>query len=69
MEILDVIYTECGRLGGAFGFGAFEGGVIYLTAFSLIILKGYDSMRTLIVKKKIDKQEKNPLNINIKVIK
>lgn len=68
MEIFDAIYMACEKLGSAFGFGAFEGGVIYLSAFSLIVLKGYDSMKSLVVKDKVKKEESS-LNINVKVIK
>ena len=70
MDILNNIYSECHSLGSAFGFGAFEGGVIYASIFSIIIFKGVDAIKEVIDKnKKTLKVVEEPISINVKVIK
>ena len=72
MDIMNMIYEECHSLGSSFGFGAFEGGVIYFSVFSLIIFKCIDAVKEVFDKKKNkksveDKDEK--ISVNVKIIK
>ncbi|WP_297519500.1 hypothetical protein [uncultured Clostridium sp.] len=70
MDIINIIYEECNSLGSSFGFGAFEGGVIYFSVFSLIIFKFIDAISNTLKKKKTPvKLEEDELTIKVKVIK
>ncbi|MGL4990405.1 MAG: hypothetical protein ACRC57_04435 [Sarcina sp.] len=76
MEIFKVIYMECEKLGNTFGFGAFEGGVIYFAVFSILLIKIIDSIKKVYEnkksKKKIDlspKTKVDEIDLKIKVIK
>lgn len=73
MDIINVIYSECEALGSAFGFGAFEGGVIYFSIFSLLILKVIDAIKVTIDKKKSNNKGREvkgeDLAFKIKIIK
>lgn len=73
MDLINIIYSECESLGSVFGFGAFEGGVIYFSVFSLLIVKIIDAIKNTIESKKknivkgeVDTQE---LALKIKIIK
>ncbi|MGL5577109.1 MAG: hypothetical protein ACRDCW_16340 [Sarcina sp.] len=72
MDILNVIYEECHSLGSALGFGAFEGGVIYFSVFSLIIFKCTDAVKEVLDKNKSKKKQvkkSEEVMVKVKVIK
>ncbi|MGL4739819.1 MAG: hypothetical protein ACRC41_03325 [Sarcina sp.] len=69
MEIINNIYNECNSLGSALGFGAFEGGVIYFSIFSLIVLKGTDAIKKVLSQKKKPSKKSEAFDINVKIIK
>ncbi|MGL5634879.1 MAG: hypothetical protein ACRCX8_16830 [Sarcina sp.] len=69
MEIINNIYNQCNSLGSALGFGAFEGGIIYFSIFSLIILKGTDAIKKVMSPKKKPQEKTESLDINVKIIK
>lgn len=72
MDIINIIYEECHSLGTNLGFGAFEGGVIYLSVFSLIIFKCVDAIKEVFDKKdnKVSNGEKREeVVLKVKVIK
>ena len=52
MDIVNTVYQEFNSLGTSLGFGAFEGGVIYLSVFSLIIFKSIDVVKDVLDNKK-----------------
>jgi integral membrane sensor domain MASE1 len=43
LRLFNIIYTHCKVLGSAFGFGAFEGAVIYCSIILLAIIKVKES--------------------------
>ncbi|NOW07880.1 hypothetical protein [Clostridium beijerinckii] len=43
LQIFNFIYSNCKHLGGAFGYGAFEGFVLYGSVIALAIVKVTDS--------------------------
>ncbi|MGL5067059.1 MAG: hypothetical protein ACRC6T_04410 [Sarcina sp.] len=72
MDIVNMIYEECNSLGSSFGFGAFEGGVIYFSVFSLIIFKCIDATKEVFDKKKSKKKAKakdDEMSVKVKIIK
>lgn len=73
MEIIEAIVSECERLGSNLGFGAFEGGVIYFSVFSLLIFKMIDSVKNIVDKRKGNKtkvkDKSDDVVFKIKVIK
>ena len=69
MLIIDTIVRECESLGSALGFGAFEGGVIYFSLFSIIVLKIIEAIKSTVDKKKENKSKSDDLSFKIKVIK
>ncbi|MGL4451545.1 MAG: hypothetical protein ACRCTZ_10175 [Sarcina sp.] len=72
MDILNVIYEECHSLGSTLGFGAFEGGVIYFSVFSLIIFKCTDAVKEVLDKNKSKKKQvkkSEEVMVKVKVIK
>lgn len=76
MEIFNIIYIECEKLGNTFGFGAFEGGVIYFAVFSILLIKVIDSIKKVYENKKSKKKNSletktkiDEVNFKIKVIK
>ena len=52
MDIVNTVYREFHSLGTSLGFGAFEGGVIYLSVFSIIIFKSIDAVKDVLDNKK-----------------
>ena len=52
MDIVNSVYQEFQSLGTSLGFGAFEGGVIYLSVFSIIIFKSIDAVKDVLDNKK-----------------
>ncbi|MGL4655131.1 MAG: hypothetical protein ACRCWM_04475 [Sarcina sp.] len=72
MDIVNVIYEECHSLGSALGFGAFEGGVIYFSVFSLIIFKCTDAVKEVFNKKNKNKpveKKQEEIVMKVKIIK
>ncbi|WP_297435076.1 hypothetical protein [uncultured Clostridium sp.] len=69
MLIIDTIVRECEILGSALGFGAFEGGVIYFSLLSVIILKIVGAIKSTFDEKKKNKSKSDDLSFKIKVIK
>lgn len=74
MDIVNSVYQEFQSLGTSLGFGAFEGGVIYLSVFSIIIFKSIDAVKDILDKKKkkeeeMKKQEEKEQVVTIKIIK
>ncbi|NMF04592.1 hypothetical protein ACUH7Y_09735 [Clostridium beijerinckii] len=43
IQLFNIIYSNCRHLGGAFGYGAFEGLVLYSSVIALAIVKVTDS--------------------------
>lgn len=43
LQLFNFIYSNCKHLGGAFGYGAFEGFVLYGSVIALAIVKVTDS--------------------------